>query len=107
MHLQTLYNTGTQQEMCLCLALQELNELVQTIINTRESIKGTTVDDDLFSEPNDASKDLLRSIQFTLQVTLFYQYNTVWLGNALILGDHCNGDDAIFNSCCKILYYQD
>lgn len=54
---------------------------MQTIINTRETIKGTRADDNLFSEVNDVSRGLLRSIQFTLQVILLNYCILVYGGN--------------------------
>lgn len=60
----------TMYTVCACV-LQELNELVQTLLNYRETIKGTKPNDEIFIETSDTSSDLLRSFQFTLQVILF------------------------------------
>jgi len=62
---------------CLFVLLQELNELVQTLINIHESITGNRPDLDPFIEANKVSKGLLRSFQFTLQVTFLRIYCTM------------------------------
>lgn len=85
--------------MSVCVFLQELNELVQTIINTRETIKSTKSEDDLFTEANELPKDLLRSFQFTLQVILSSCILNFWFIGKM-LGYYCDSNNAIFNCCC-------